>query len=91
MVAQLGAQVLEKIENGSFVGDLRVGHEEIVGDFDITKGVSYENIEINGRWWDDFKGKIFDIGRSVQKSNKLEAVRLYRESMQEFLGCPPGE
>ena len=91
VVAQLGMQVLEKIENGSFVGDLRVAREEIVGDFDITKGVLYENIEINGQWWDDFKGKIFDIGRSVQKSNKLESVRLYRESMQEFLACPPGE
>lgn len=78
-------QVIEKIDNGNFKGNLEEAFLEVSGECDFSKPILLDNCKIEGPWWDRFKFSAFQLGRRVQKENKIEKIGKYREKMQEFL------
>ena len=81
----LGEKIIEKIDNGTFVGSLEEAFAEINDKCDFTNPVLLNNCDINGEWWDDVKLSVFKLGRKVQKQERIEKVGKYREKLQELL------
>ena len=78
-------QVIEKIDNGTFVGSLHEASLEINGKCDFSNPILLNNCEINGKWWDNVKLLVFRLGRNIQKQDKIEKIGKYRGKLQEFL------
>ena len=59
--------LIKRWENGNILGDRLKILEEIEEGGDITKGLLLENLQLDGFWWDKFKGRIHRMAVKIQR------------------------
>ena len=78
-------QIIDKIDSRTFNGSFVEALTELKGDCDFSKPILLKNLKIDGEWWDNFKLKVFKLGRKVQTANRIKKISEYRGKLQEYL------
>ena len=60
-------QIIEKLENGTFRGDVREAINLLQNGFDVTEGIFLENIKLDCNWWEGFKADVKGCIKRTQR------------------------
>ena len=84
-------EILEKLNNGNFVGDPSQVIDSSVNGFNYTHEVVLQNLNLSPEWWDNFKKDILHASLNFQRQNFSEKKKLFHQLQRDFYRLRDGD